>query len=573
MEEFKNNPIGLSIYRHKYALTQSQTWKEKARTIVEDVCGRGTYGQHAHVLMSREDRQQLQKYIEEMKFLPGGRYVYYAGRQARFYNNCYLLRAEEDTREEWAAVTQRSMSCLMTGGGIGTDYSRLREAGRTLSRTGGVSSGPIPLMFSTNEIGRNVMQGGSRRSAIYASLAWSHPDAHTFLSVKDWSAQQIGAALKSTGASYTYADWKHDDFNAPAPLDMTNISLNYDDAALRKHFDPITHKEDIELREFDASNPIFVENVRYAMKNGEPGFSFNFGDKSDETLRNACTEVTSSDDSDVCNLGSVNMAACRDLGEFADVIRLGSKFLVCGTIRAELPYDKVYRVREKNRRLGLGLMGVHAWLLQRGHRYEMNPELQSWMEVYAKESEAAANEHCDRLFLSRPVAYRAIAPTGTISLIAGTTSGIEPLYAVAYKRRYLTQGTRWMYEYKIDTVAQMMIEEYGIDPSKIETAIDLAADPERRIAFQADVQAYVDMGISSTLNLPAWGSDLNNESRVAEFAGIVSKYAPRLRGLTFYPDGSRGGQPLTSVPYSEAKGQEGVAYEENASCRDGICGL
>lgn len=451
----------------------------------------------------------------------------------------------------------------MTGGGIGTDYSRLREAGRTLSRTGGVSSGPIPLMFSTNEIGRNVMQGGSRRSAIYASLAWSHPDAPTFLKVKDWGSQTIGSALRSDGhnygSPYTYSDWKHDDFNAPAPLDMTNISLNYDDEWLRQA-DP-------------AQNPIFLENVRYAMKNGEPGFSFNFGSKSNETLRNACTEVTSSDDSDVCNLGSVNMAACRDLAEFADVVRLGSKFLVCGTIRAELPYEKVYQVREKNRRLGLGLMGVHAWLLQRGYRYEMNEDLMGWLEAYATESEKAANEHCDRLFLSRPVAYRAIAPTGTISLIAGTTSGIEPLYAVAYKRRYLTQGIRWMYEYKIDTVAQMMIEQHGVDPSKIETAIDLAADPERRIAFQADVQKYVDMGISSTLNLPAWGSELNNDDRVNEFARIVHAYAPRLRGLTFYPDGSRGGQPLTSVPYDEAKGQEGVAYEENASCRDGVCGL
>ena len=559
MEEFKNNPIGLNIFRHKYALNQSQTWKEKARTIVDDVCGKGAYGQHAHVLMSKDERAQLQRYIEEMKFLPGGRYVYYAGRTARFYNNCYLLRAEYDTREEWAAVTQRAMSCLMTGGGIGVDYSRLREAGRTLSRTGGISSGPIPLMHSLNEIGRNVMQGGSRRSAIYASLVWSHPDAPMFLKEKDWAKQGIGKALKSDGSQYTYFDYKHDDFNAPAALDMTNISLNYDDEWV---LDPDR-----------AANPIFLENVRYAMMNGEPGFSFNFGLRQNETLRNACTEVTSEDDSDVCNLGSVNMAACKDLAEFADVCRLGSKFLVCGTIRAELPYDKVYQVREKNRRLGLGLMGVHAWLLMRGKRYEMDGELEGWLETYRCESESAANEHCDRFYLSRPVAYRAIAPTGTISMIAGTTSGIEPLYAVAYKRRYLTQGTRWMYEYKIDGVAQLMVDEYGVDPDEIETSLDLARDPVRRIAFQAGVQKYVDMGISSTINLPAWGSPENNPDKVVEFAQAVSKYAPSLRGLTFYPDGARGGQPLTKVPYAEAASNAGVVYEENSSCKDGICGI
>lgn len=560
VDEFKNNPLGANVFRHKYALTPTQTWKEKSRTIVADVCGRGAYSQYPHALMSDDEQKRLQKYIEEFKFMPGGRYVYYAGRQARFYNNCYLLRCEEDTREEWASVAQRAMSCLMTGGGIGNDYSRLRESGRTLSRTGGVASGPIPLMHSLNEIGRNVMQGGSRRSAIYASLAWSHPDAPIFLKVKDWKQQRIGSALRSEGGDYTYFDWKHDDFNAPAPLDMTNISLNYDDAWLSDFYGR-------------ASNPVFRENVKYAMMNGEPGFSFNFGKHANETLRNACTEVTSADDSDVCNLGSVNIAACTSVEEFRDVVRLGSKFLVCGTIRADLPYDKVVRVREQNRRIGLGLMGLHDWMLQRGKPYGMDEELRSYMQVYKDDSEAAANEHCDRLFLSRPVAYRAIAPTGTIALIAGTTSGIEPLYAVAYKRRYLVNGDQWKYEYKVDSVAQMIVEKYGVDPDSIESAADLARDPERRIAFQADVQDYVDMAISSTLNLPAWGTDANNEDKVESMARIVSTYANRLRGLTFYPDGARGGQPLVSVPYKEAVGNQGVVFEENASCRDGVCGL
>ena len=79
----------------------------------------------------------------------------------------------------------------------------------------------------------------------------------------------------------------------------------------------------------------------------EPGFSFNFGDKQNETLRNACTEVTSEDDSDVCNLGSINLGNISSLEEFRSVVALASKFLVCGTLRADLPYDKVYKVREK----------------------------------------------------------------------------------------------------------------------------------------------------------------------------------------------------------------------------------
>ena len=107
------------------------------------------------------------------------------------------------------------------------------------------------------------------------------------------------------------------------------------------------------------------------------------------------------------------------MDEFRSVVDLASKFLVCGTLRADLPFDKVYRVREKNRRLGLGLMGIHEWLLKKGYRYEVVPELHEWLKVYRDESERSANEHCDRLFISHPVAYRAIAPTGTIGILAG----------------------------------------------------------------------------------------------------------------------------------------------------------
>jgi len=466
--------------------------------------------------------------------------------------NCYLLRAEEDTREEWSNVTWRAMSCLMTGGGIGIDYSRLRASGKALGRTGGTASGPIPLMYAINEIGRNVMQGGSRRSAIYASLNWQHEDIDTFLRSKNWN--ELTKEQKAI------------DFNYPAPLDMTNISVNYDDASLGCYTKGLGGSIiDSEL----ATNPVFMENCRQALMTGEPGFSFNFGSKQNETLRNACTEVTSEDDSDVCNLGSVNMGNISSLEEFKAVVSLASKFLVCGTLRADLPYEKVYKVREKNRRLGLGLMGIHEWLLQRGEKYEVTNELHKWLQVYRSESEAAANEHCDRFFISRPVAYRAIAPTGSIGILAGTTTGIEPLFAVAYKRRFLTEGTKWKYQYVVDGTAQSLIEKYDADPDGIETALDLSTDYERRLKFQADIQDYVDMSISSTINLPEWGSTGNNESSVGDFTNTLAKYAPRLRGFTCYPDGSRGGQPLTAVPYKEALAHKDTVYDETID----VCSL
>ena len=173
------------------------------------------------------------------------------------------------------------------------------------------------------------------------------------------------------------------------------------------------------------------------------------------------------------------------------------------------------------------------------------------------------------------MAYRAIAPTGTIGIIAGTTTGIEPLFAVAYKRRYLVDGTKWKYEYVVDSTAAGLIETHELDPNKIETSLSLVEDPERRIRFQADVQDYVDQAISSTINMPAWGTAGNNEDRVEEFAKTLSTYAPRLRGFTIYPDGARGGQPLSHCTYKEALRHKGVVFEENseAACNGGVCGL
>ena len=542
------------IFNHKYRHDNAETWAALAHTLVEDVCVSPIQSGGTDMYFSKEDRQQLEEYIRDMKFIPGGRYLYYAGRLNKFFNNCYLLRAEEDTREDWANLSWKSESCLMTGGGIGIDYSVYRGEGTPIKRTGGEASGPIPKMNMINEIGRRVMQGGSRRSAIYASLNWQHADISKFLVAKDWASMPVG----STGK--TLWDIKQEDFNFPAPLDMTNVSVNYDTEWLLNYY------------ETGEVGPVFAENIKQAMKTAEPGFSFNFFDKENETLRNACTEVTSADDSDVCNLGSLNFGRIETISELKDVVRLATMFLICGTLKAQLPYDKVYLVRAKNRRLGLGFMGVHEWLIKKGYKYEVTPELHQWLSVYKGESDKISREFADKLSVTRPVANRAIAPTGSIGILAGTSTGIEPIFAVAYKRRYLKGNTRWVYQYVVDSAAQELIDLYGTDPEDVESALDLASDYERRIKFQADVQDYVDMSISSTINLPAWGSKLNNEDTVEAFANTLASYAHRLRGFTCYPDGSRGGQPLTSVPYSEAVEKLGEEFDEHVETHD-ICDI
>lgn len=847
------------IFNHKYRHEGCETWEDLANTLVEDVC---------RDKLNQSDKDRLKEIISKMQFIPGGRYLYYAGRKFKAFNNCYLLKSEQDSREDWADLSWKAESALMTGGGIGNDYTVYRPKNSIINRTGGLASGPVSKMRMINEIGREVMQGGSRRSAIYASLNWKHEDIHEFIHSKDWYS------MKVAGIDMSIGDLKEKDFNYQAPLDMTNISVNYDTEWLERY-----------KRTGDLGS-VFLDNIKQALKTSEPGFSFNFYEKENETLRNACvsgeteiltkegykridslineevevwngfewsivtpkitgenqhlikitlsdgrslictdyhkwhilksytgnyeiketqdlkigdkiiknkfpiinigedieekeaytqgfisadgmdnynhfwvyetkyecikrlkgkvsnsefhningvgrtsfyhsfkpqlkdfvpfewnlksrlnwlsglfdgdgtelkegglqlvstnlnfindlqkllttlgvnskilkasdegyrkmpdghgnlkdyfcnkswricvgsvqiqelvdlglhcsrlkfkkspqrdasqfskivsiedygiadfvycfnepknhtaifngiitgqcTEVTSEDDSDVCNLGSINIGVIETLDEFDEIIDLSTKFLMCGTLVADLPYAKVYKTREKNRRLGLGLMGIHEWLLKRNYKYEVTSELHEWLSLYKNRSNYTSKKFADKLSISRPVANRAIAPTGSIGILAGTSTGLEPIFAVAYKRRYLKGRHQWVYQYVIDGTAKILIDQFGIDPDNIESAIDLASDYERRMKFQADIQDYVDMSISSTINLPAWNTELNNDSTVVPFAKTLAKYAHRLRGFTCYADGSRGGQPLTPVTYKEARQLEGQEYEES----------
>lgn len=805
--------------------------------------------------------QDICRMITKRKFLPGGRYLYASGRSYHQTQNCLLLRCH-DSREGWSELLHNSSMALMTGAGIGVDYSDLRHEGAKIRRTGGVATGPIPLMQILNECGRGIMQGGNRRSAIWAGLRWNHPDVHKFIRIKNWSdgVQQM----------------KAQDFNFPATLDCTNISVNLDDEFFEAY-------QDDDHPKYSLAHSVYWAVVEQMLSTGEPGFSVNTGKNVTETLRNApiaggtwiltahgyvqvkdmvglpttlwtghqwafatftctkqstptitvsftgdrqitcdpsheffvrqytgvgdrrvceiirvaahnltvgdyldvglhegcpiarlnklswtngfvlgdgsvsdvtlctpekkslghllqgvrsktiddrrgydryyfiqpqvkdqivagksvqsflagwfdadgsydsdqqrirlsgeyslliqarrlletlgivatiskpiksgfggtqdtrnliilaewvslfatlipcqrlrlnnaktyipyrkseltvtaiyegpvqdvfccdvgveehsfvaegvrisnCTEITSRDDSDICNLGSLNLARIESVEEFEQCVDLGVAFLMAGTVYSDIPYPEVDRIRGKNRRLGLGLMGVHDWLLQRGRPYAPDEELGQWLQKY-KKSTAISHKWADKWELSRSKKTRAIAPTGTISIIAETTGGLEPIFCVAYKRRYL-KGDDWCYQYVVDPTAKRLIEDRGVDPGAIEEAYILAQDVEKRVAFQAWVQQYVDHGISSTINLPHWGSECNNANTVRSFGSMLMRYLPSLRGITCYPDGGRSGQPLVPCSYEEAVKHEGIELVEEPTlvcdmARGGDCG-
>lgn len=533
-------------YSHEKKDGTKENWEEISYRVTKNVM------RAVGITMKDSLAKEIFEIIKQKKFLPGGRYLYASGRPYHQVQNCLLLKAE-DSREGWSELLQKASMALMTGAGIGVDYSGIRAEGKPIRKTGGKATGPLALMQMLNEAGRGIMQGGSRRSAIWAGLSWKHPDVHKFIRVKNWSEDV--RRLKSK------------DFNFPATLDGTNVSVQLDDEFFE------AYKNDKHASHAQAQ-AVYWATVEQMLSTAEPGFSVDLGINKNETLRNACTEITSEDDSDICNLGSINMAKIESLEDMENIVRLGTAFLLAGTLYSDVPYPKIDQIRSKNRRLGLGLMGLHEWLLLKGKKYGKDDELEKYLEIYLKSTDFA-KKYSEEWELSEPVKTRAIAPTGTIGILAETTTGVEPIFCVAYKRRYLKHQT-WHYQYVVDPTAKRLISQ-GVNPELIEDAYSLAEDVERRLAFQAWVQGYVDHAISSTINLPSWGSELNNKDRVRDFGDMLIKYLPKLRGMTVYPDGARGGQPLTPVKIGTAlkhSGQE-LVEEQADICeitKGGSCG-
>lgn len=483
--------------------------------------------------------------ITARKFMPGGRYLAATGRKVHQTQNCVLMRPG-DTKEEWAQHAYKVMRASMTGAGIGGVYSDLRPKGWVLHESGGEASGPIPLAVASNEMGRCSKQGGHRRAALWGGLHWDHPDIFEFIKLKQWD-------------DYTKKK-KEVDFNYPAPMDHTNISVILDDRFFQAMSEPLDGNlrfcdEGIDLSAW--AKKLFKMVVRLMLETGEPGFSVDMGKNSGENCRNACTEIVSFTADDICNLASINMALVESLREMADLVEYGTMFLLAGTVYSDLPYEAVRLVREKNRRLGLGLMGLHEWLLKRGYEYGPCDELAEYMRVYAQ-SGVVADFWAEKWGLTRPVKTRAIAPTGTIGIIAETTTGIEPIFCAAYKRRYL-RGENWYYQYVLDPTAKRLVEQ-GIDPDTIEDAYSISVT--RRLEFQAWCQQYVDHAISSTVNMPSWGNPQNCEGTVEVYEELLYQYLPKIRGVTVYPDGARGGQPLNPAKYRDVAHLEGIEFKE-----------
>lgn len=573
------------MYSARYKHPKDHNWTGTARRVATHPMGALRPTLRFQQARIDDATERIFKLFDSRQAIAGGRYLYAAGRDLHQVNNCILLRCE-DHRESWASTSYKAEMALMTGAGIGVYYGDVRPGGREITRTGGVASGPLPKMQQINETGRHTMQGGNRRSAIWAGLPWYHDDIFEFMQIKDWS-DEVKAMKKK--------DW-----NFPAACDMTNISVCLDDAffafysgnvSLGLHYlqqqAPEWMRGDNALvpeRAPDGSTwpewarKVYNEATRHMLKHGEPGFSVDTGDKWNEKLRNACTEITSEDDSDVCNLGSLVMPRFSTPDQFGSALRDLVLFLTAGSVYSHVPYEEVDVVRNLNRRLGAGLIGVHEFVVKHGAKYGSDESfeiLEPYMAEYGRALEYA-HEIQDQLGLSLSKGATAIAPNGTIGIVAESTPSADPMFAAAEIREVKMAHHSGVDQFEqhivIDPTAARLLAE-GVPADLIEDSYALAMFPERRMAMTAYLQKYTDHAISGTVNLPQVMTDPKD---VKWFGDTLLNYLPEVRGITVYPDGARAGQPRTRVDLEWALQQKDAVFEaQEAICAggEGACGV
>lgn len=489
---------------------------------------------------------ELERILLQRRFSPGGRVWYGAGKRQPYLINCALMRVG-DSKEAWARLVSDVTLALTSGMGVGVDYSAVRPYGSHIRGSGGTASGPISLMQMTNELARYIMQGNQRRSALLAQLHWRHHDIDEFIKVKTWD--EVLQRLKAL-----------DPVKYAAPLDLTNISVQLDPDFLTKLA--------------DGSNEARAtwEALTYAMFSGsEPGIRFN---PDTQVLTNACGEIVSSIDHDTCTLGSINLSEMTSYEQLEETIKIAMHTLVAARKLSLYPTDSMRSVALEHPRVGLGVMGLHNWLIKRNLPYAWCPELERLFKFIQDVAVFYGQMWAAEYGLPPLEGHIAHAPTGSISLLfGGISGGIEPIFAKAYKRRYVLDGMV-REDYVVDANVQKFLR-LGIDPASIEDAYSLATPKgvERRVAMQAHIQQYCDNSISSTINLPAWGSDGNNATTLREYQAILLRYLPQLRGITVYADGSRGGQPLTAVSVEEALEHRGENTASYSACNGGACSM
>ena len=490
----------------------------------------------------------------------------------------------DDSREGWSTTLQEVLLAAWHGkdSPLIVDVSMLRERGALLKSFGGKSSGPGPLVIMLkriadllsakvgkkltsldmmqidHELATCVVSGNIRRSARMSIKHWADPDIVDFVKCK----------------------------HNPEHHWSTNISVEVDE----RYFQAIRRGE-------ERAKVVLKEVAKGMHKNGEPGFwnsSFAAnGEVEYPFTTNPCGEI-SFESWENCNLGHINLERfAGDPDRAREAFRLMARFLVRATFGDVLnPYQKA--VQDRNRRIGVGFFGFHPWLVYQGVTFSgshHNKEVRNLLKSFKMACRDEARRYAFQLRIPEPIKVTTIAPTGTISLLPGTTSGCQPIFARYYKRLvnyasddenlkaiekqgYPIEDSLYTPKTKVVTffckdplVAEC--ERRGIDLSLLEDQHEIEVSDH--LAVQAMLQdEYADNSISYTINFR------DHDVKIEDIELALKVHLPHLKGTTLMPENdSRPQTPFQRITHAQFEEAErkgiGKVSDKEMECLNGVC--
>lgn len=525
-------------------------------------------------------------------FLPNSPTLMNAGRRLGQLAACFVLPVEDSLEGIFAALRNAAL-IHKSGGGTGFSFSRLRPRDSRVGSTGGVASGPVSFMKIFNTATEQVKQGGTRRGANMAILRVDHPDVLDFIDCK-----------------------KHN-----SNLNNFNISVGVTDAFMEAVQEGTTYtltnpQDNSKAGELNAAD-VYQRLIERAWENGDPGIVF-LDRINDENPTPALGSIESTNPCgeqpllpfEACNLGSINLARFAidtpsgpslDFEGLKETIWLAVRFLDNTIDQSRYPLAEITRLVQANRKIGLGVMGFADLLFQLQIPYNSEEALgfAEKLMAFINEEAHAASRHLaevrgvfpnyeNSVFRHREgCRYRnatvtTIAPTGTLSIIAGCSSGIEPLFALSFIRNVMdndqllevnpcfeqTARQRGFYSDELmgKVARKGTIAGIAEIPEEVRRIFVTAHDvsPEWHVRMQAAFQKFTDNAVSKTVNLPrdATVKDVLHVYNLAHQLGC--------KGITIYRDGSKENQVLALADKSKPASSFMTAVQERPETLEGF---